>query len=59
MSWIKAAIDQSLSIESSGVQVNRDKMQSFTVDFEKGAHFVALRCRMIYLPKSHAWEILV
>src|SRR6266571_7935539 len=59
LSWIEAAFDQSFSVESSGVEVNRDKMQSFIGNFRKGAHFVALRRRMIYFPKSHASEALM
>ena len=59
LSRVEAAFDQGFSIESSGVQVSSDKMQSFSADFGKGAHFVTLRCRMIYLPKSHGSEILM
>src|SRR5690348_9311396 len=59
LSRIEAIFDQRFSVETSGVQVDCDKMQSFIVEFRKSMHFVALRCRMIYFPKSHTPEALM
>ena len=49
--------DQRFSIETGGTQINCDEMHSFDSDFGTGAHFVALRRRMIDLPKCRSWKL--
>src|ERR1044071_8665044 len=56
-SWIEAVFDQSVSIESSGVQVNRDEMQSSSAKLGQRAQFLTLCRRMIELPKFRVWKI--
>jgi hypothetical protein len=59
LSRIEAAFDKRLFIESGGVQINCDKMQSTNANLRKGPQFVTLRRRMINLPKLRISKILM